>query len=649
MFSAIRSRSVLLVAVLLLLAACPNLVAQEGKGVVSEEGNGDRVYQLALRATVHVHVRDNGRMRWHGTAWVVDAERKLLVTNHHVVGNHATVHVTFPEYRQGKVISDKRHYQFEHALPAVVLDSDPHSDLAIVKLKAPLPRGVEALKLASADPRPGQKVHLVGQPGASAGLWVYTTGPVRALVRRKLRYANNQQVNALMIDTQMAANHGDSGAAVINDEGEVVAVMSGGENSEKIHLMSWAIRLAELKPMLADVRALLDPETATAEAYSRRGLRYVVKGWPNHALADLNRALEKDDKLVSAYRRRARAWWLKRDCDSALADCNRALELDPKDAFTYNIRANTYQRKGDYDLAIADYTRALQLRPQDVVMRVNRGVSYELKGKLVEAARDYTEAIRLDPSYAPAYKRRGGIHYRYKNYQNAIEDYLMALKNDPNNPDILNHLGVAWVAQKQYEPAIEAYFLALKYKHPNPALVWRNIGNAYFGSRDYSRAIVAYNRAIELNPKDAPAFFWRGCAWEELGRGKEAHQDYTRAVALNPAYDAHAPLHTTRFFRVANHTGETLKVYVRYETFTTAKRWEWFPGGRGRWLTYTIPPGKVWDLYNDDWRIHARKVRILAVGQISNTRRAEYESRPLVLTEGAYRSRKKASYTHPIE
>ncbi|HKA33190.1 MAG TPA: tetratricopeptide repeat protein [Candidatus Binatia bacterium] len=59
-------------------------------------------------------------------------------------------------------------------------------------------------------------------------------------------------------------------------------------------------------------------------------------------------------------------------------------------------------------------------------------------------------------------------------------------------------------------------------------------GNTYLDRRDYDHAIVEYNRAIELDPKNGSAFFYRAWARGDKKEYDGAVDDYTRYIELNP-------------------------------------------------------------------------------------------------------------------
>jgi tetratricopeptide (TPR) repeat protein len=61
--------------------------------------------------------------------------------------------------------------------------------------------------------------------------------------------------------------------------------------------------------------------------------------------------------------------------------------------------------------------------------------------------------------------------------------------------------------------------------------------NDLMKAKDFKGAIIALDRAIELDPKSAAAYSNRGSAYLSLERYQKAMDDYNKAIELNP-YDA---------------------------------------------------------------------------------------------------------------
>jgi Flp pilus assembly protein TadD len=66
------------------------------------------------------------------------------------------------------------------------------------------------------------------------------------------------------------------------------------------------------------------------------------------------------------------------------------------------------------------------------------------------------------------------------------------------------------------------------------ATEWFEKGHKLVGSGNYTDAVKAFSKAIELNPKDVSAYKSRGIAYAKLGNTQQAINDYNKAIELNP-------------------------------------------------------------------------------------------------------------------
>jgi len=93
--------------------------------------------------------------------------------------------------------------------------------------------------------------------------------------------------------------------------------------------------------------------------------------------------------------------------------------------------------------------------------------------------------------------------------------------------------GVALVMEGKYNEAIEAFNKAIEL-NPKDAVAYNNRGAAYGQIGNYKQQIEDCNKALQINPKDAVAFNNRGVAQGELGNYEQEIEDCTRAIELNP-------------------------------------------------------------------------------------------------------------------
>jgi hypothetical protein len=97
------------------------------------------------------------------------------------------------------------------------------------------------------------------------------------------------------------------------------------------------------------------------------------------------------------------------------------------------------------------------------------------------------------------------------------------------------------------------------------------------------------------------------------GLSPDAREALTQA--LNDDTEARMHSFVERFLRVHNDTGEPLRVWVQYHTLTDRKSWVWYPSNPGhshRAVSFTLKPGAVLTLEDEQRPIRASRVRIWA-------------------------------------
>lgn len=219
------------------------VVIASGNAVTASEPKD--IYRKAARATALVRVK-TGKTSGLGTAWVVDREKGLLITNHHVIHEASDVRVHFPIIRGGRIVAERDLYKKEPPLSARVLASDLGCDLALLQL-VKMPPEIGELKLAAHSPEPGERVHSVGNPAASSAFWVYSQGFVRQVVHQRIPFPG-QVLDTLFVEIQSPINPGDSGSALVNDRGEVVGVVA--MTNQNAQLLALAVDVTQVRHFL---------------------------------------------------------------------------------------------------------------------------------------------------------------------------------------------------------------------------------------------------------------------------------------------------------------------------------------------------------------------------------------------------------------
>ncbi|MCP4782706.1 MAG: trypsin-like peptidase domain-containing protein [Fuerstiella sp.] len=230
--------------VLIRLAACAMTVACLAGNTFADS----EIYNKTLNSTAWVLAKTGGATS-SGTGVLVNAQKKLLITNFHVVGDARSTVVFFPETKDGKPIVERSHYLKnvkQIGIRGRVLGVDRKRDLALVELDR-LPENAVAIPLAEGSIGPGEDVQSIGNPGSTDALWVFTSGTVRSVYQKQFRTGAGEH-DFRVVETQSPINSGDSGGPVVNNDGELVAISQA--ISPKARLVSYCVDVSELKGFL---------------------------------------------------------------------------------------------------------------------------------------------------------------------------------------------------------------------------------------------------------------------------------------------------------------------------------------------------------------------------------------------------------------
>lgn len=206
-------------------------------------------YQTTLKSTAWVITSNAENETSTGTGVYVDAEKKLLLTNAHVVGDSRKAVIFFPTQDNGKLAVRRKHYLtniLKLGIQGDVVAVDRKRDLALIELPK-VPADVQAIEMAEQSTSPGAKVDLVGNPGDSEILWVYTSGTVRSVYQKKFKSSHGEH-DFMALETQSPIKPGDSGGPIVDEQGKLVGLAQSF--SPQSPLVSFCVDVTEIRAML---------------------------------------------------------------------------------------------------------------------------------------------------------------------------------------------------------------------------------------------------------------------------------------------------------------------------------------------------------------------------------------------------------------
>lgn len=75
-------------------------------------------------------------------------------------------------------------------------------------------------------------------------------------------------------------------------------------------------------------------------------------------------------------------------------------------------------------------------------------------------------------------------------------------------------------------------------QNPNNMVAWVQLGNLYFDTDNYNKAIHAYNKALELNPQNTNVLTDIGVMYRRNNQHQEALNAFNQAIKVDPSHNS---------------------------------------------------------------------------------------------------------------
>jgi tetratricopeptide (TPR) repeat protein len=283
--------------------------------------------------------------------------------------------------------------------------------------------------------------------------------------------------------------------------------------------------------------------------WTNRGMAYREKGDLDATLADMNAAMEawiEPDCTGWTLYQRSLVWQDKGEPEKALADLIQATVNDPEDCEAFYHLGYFRFTRDEPEKAIEAFSKALELKDNDASYWLARGVCYWnicVKNKtgfwdeggdtMNLAEEDFIKVIELAPDMAEAYYNRGMVRCSQARESNNLIKAILTQKATDEAGRTLLLAQLEHMGGKDLVPKADAVLRGLRGSRDQADVLMAQ-GAGLFAEYGAREAVEDLNRAIELEPGNAEAYYQRGLAYSLLGEGAKALPDYEQTCALDP-------------------------------------------------------------------------------------------------------------------
>ncbi|MCB1747436.1 MAG: type IV pilus biogenesis/stability protein PilW [Gammaproteobacteria bacterium] len=176
------------------------------------------------------------------------------------------------------------------------------------------------------------------------------------------------------------------------------------------------------------------------------------------------------------------------------------------------------------------------------------GFQYMQKGEYEVAMSKLKKALDADPNHVDAHNAMGVLHATLGQNDEAERSFQRALRLDPANSAALNNYGQFLCQRKRYEEGQRQFLKAVENPlYKLPAAAYSNAGTCAFDAGDLDSAENHFRKALEIDPRLAPALIQMAELSYRLGRYLPARG------------------YLQRYLELARHTATSLWLGIRIE------------------------------------------------------------------------------------
>jgi len=349
-----------------------------------------------------------------------------------------------------------------------------------------------------------------------------------------------------------------SSSAAAPVRSEVLAGVSGltlrrGAGKEALTQAQEAVKAQESPAALAalaraqvrtqqNVAALQSAEKAvqagatSAVAQEAHGEALLASGRHAEAEAAFRKAMQSDPKMAEAQVGLSQALLAQKKTVEAVAEARKATETDPKsgEAFAALGTAILAENGKNWNDAIAQAQQGAFVSPNSPVVQVAVGKIFEAGGNLDQAVSSYKRALEADPGYIAARVALVQTQIRKGEYDAALPEAQKLAAEAPDSGDAQLMVGRLLAQKGDFAAAAGPLDKAAK-ALPGSAEAHALSGLAFVRTRQPELAVVAYKKAVELDPQNVDNRSAYGLLLGMTGKNDEGAAELKKVIAT-PGY-----------------------------------------------------------------------------------------------------------------
>ncbi len=283
--------------------------------------------------------------------------------------------------------------------------------------------------------------------------------------------------------------------------------------------------LGDSRGALTDFSIYLEAKPQNTDAlFARALLRYQYKQW----------AVAREDfvKLLAAPPGETKSIFFAPDKEGGTAIATMQSNMT---ASLLNYLGMVDTRLKNFKSAIHFLDSAVKLEPKNSEFYINRGWAHQEMFDTLKATADYQKALALNPEGSLARHNLAALSARKGNLKEGEKLLTEAIARNPEEAHFYVARAINLSAQGDYSKALLDYNSALQLDITDP-YTWMRRGLVKVNLKDFNGALADYTQSIKLKDDNEKVWLHHGDLMMRLNKAKDAIEDYTVAITHLPEF-----------------------------------------------------------------------------------------------------------------
>ncbi|XP_059055455.1 stress-induced-phosphoprotein 1 [Achroia grisella] len=258
-----------------------------------------------------------------------------------------------------------------------------------------------------------------------------------------------------------------------------------------------------------------------------KGNEFYKKKEFENALQHYTKAIEHDSNDITFYTNIAAVYFEQKEYEKCIKECEKAIEIGRENRADFKLIAkaftrigNAYKKMEQWKLAKTYFEKSMsEHRTPEIKTLLS-----EVEKKIVEEEKK----AYVDPVKAEQEKELGNDYFKKGDYSTAMKHYSEAIKRNPDDPKLYSNRAACYTKLAAFDLGLKDCEQCCKLD-PKFIKGWIRKGKILQGMQQPSKALSAYQKALELDPSNAEALEgYRACSTQLNSNPEEVRK---RAMA----------------------------------------------------------------------------------------------------------------------